>query len=109
MTVKKESPVEIVTSHAAEKEAVRLRLRTLLELAVAIGKREGLLGNSSDSRGNLVTEDATTRQSEETATANREITEQGNVHEEGENGKGKTVSPLRPKQYIYHTYRQTRL
>ncbi|MBC8276283.1 MAG: hypothetical protein H8E40_15120 [Chloroflexi bacterium] len=28
---------------------VRTRLRTLLELAVAIGKREGLLGNNGDS------------------------------------------------------------
>jgi hypothetical protein len=28
---------------------VRARLRTLLELAVAIGKREGLLGNNGDS------------------------------------------------------------
>ena len=27
---------------------VRTRLRTLLELAVAIGKREGLLGNNGD-------------------------------------------------------------
>ncbi len=28
---------------------VRTRLRTLLELAVAIGRREGLLGNNGDS------------------------------------------------------------
>ena len=28
---------------------VRTRLRTLLEVAVAIGRREGLLGNSGDS------------------------------------------------------------
>ena len=28
---------------------VRARLRTLLELAVAIGRREGLLGNNGDS------------------------------------------------------------
>ena len=29
---------------------VRTRLRTLLELAVAIGRREGLLGNNGDSK-----------------------------------------------------------
>jgi len=40
--------VEIVTAECDGEEAVRHRLRTLLQLALAIGKREGLLGNGTD-------------------------------------------------------------
>ena len=44
---------------------VRTRLRTLLELAVAIGRREGLLGNNADSN----------------AEGGKDVTDKGNIRD----------------------------
>ena len=40
-----------------EDAAVRRRLRVLVEIAVAIGRREGLFGKASDTRGNTARDD----------------------------------------------------
>ena len=54
----KSDPVEISTSKDDGEEAVRMRLRTLCQLALAIGKREGLLGNGSGSEKNAAAKDS---------------------------------------------------
>jgi len=58
MTVKKISPVQMVAPKGDDELAVRMRLRVLLQLALAIGRRKGLL---SDGNGpiedNLTSED----------------------------------------------------
>ena len=64
MTVKKISPVQMVAPKGDDELAVRMRLRVLLQLALAIGRRKGLLSN-----GNGTTEDNLTNEKE-----SREIT-----------------------------------
>ena len=54
----KGDPVEILTSEGDGEEAVRHRLRTLLQLALARGKREGLLGNGTGSKENAAAIDS---------------------------------------------------
>jgi len=58
MSVKKISPVQMVAPKGDDELAVRMRLRVLLQLALAIGRRKGLL---SDGNGpiedNLTSED----------------------------------------------------
>ena len=45
---KKNIPMTQKASPVEDDPMVRTRLRTLLELVVAVGKREGLLGNDGD-------------------------------------------------------------
>jgi len=58
MMLKQISPVNMPTLKGDEEEAVRMRLRTLCQLALAIGKREGLLGNGSGSEKNAAAKDS---------------------------------------------------
>ena len=55
----KSDPVEISTLKGDGEAAVSHRLQTLLQLALAIGKREGLLGNGSRSEKNAAAKDTT--------------------------------------------------
>jgi len=55
----KSDPVEISTLKGDGEAAVSHRLQTLLQLALAIGKREGLLGNAPGSKENAVAKDTT--------------------------------------------------
>jgi hypothetical protein len=58
MMLKQISPVNMPTLKGYEEEAVRMRLRTLCQLALAIGKREGLLDNGSGSEKNAAAKDS---------------------------------------------------
>ena len=58
MTVKKISPVQMVAPKGDDELAVRMRLRVLLQLSLAIGRRKGLLSNGNGpSEDNLTSED----------------------------------------------------
>lgn len=46
MTTKKIIPVQLVAPKGDDELAVKTRLRILLQLALTIGRREGILGNS---------------------------------------------------------------
>ena len=46
MATKKIIPVQMVAPKGDDELAVKTRLRILLQLALTIGKREGILGNS---------------------------------------------------------------
>ena len=62
---------------------VRTRLRTLLELAVAIGKREGLLGNNGDFNvegGSNVTDKGNIRDCKASPSWEDQAGEQGSRH-----------------------------
>ena len=51
MTLRETSPIEVYEEPLDDgKEMVKGRLRTLLELAVAIGSREGLLSQNGNSK-----------------------------------------------------------
>jgi len=45
MTTKKIVPVQLVAPKGDDEQAVKTRLRILLQLALTIGRREGILGN----------------------------------------------------------------
>jgi hypothetical protein len=64
MSLKQTSPMVIPASQGQEEEAVMMRLHTLLHLALAIGGREGLLGNRSDINGSVGAKDGTEDQSD---------------------------------------------
>jgi len=71
MTLKQISPVETPALQGQEEEAVMMRLHTLFHLALAIGRREGLLGNRADINGSVSTKDAIEDQSDQQKTASR--------------------------------------
>jgi len=69
MSLKQTSPVEIPASQGCDDEAVMMRLKTLFQLALAIGGREGLLGNKSDANGTVSAKNATGSRSDEVKAA----------------------------------------
>jgi len=65
MSLKQTSPVETPASQGCDDEAVMMRLKTLFHLALAIGGREGLLGNRSGINGSVLPKDSIDDQPEE--------------------------------------------
>jgi hypothetical protein len=74
--VKTRSPkggsVEILTSGGDGEEAVKMRLRNLLQLALTIGEREGLLGNRSGINGSVLPKNSRDDQPEEVKLGSRQ-------------------------------------
>ena len=65
MTVKKRSPVQMVAPKGDDELAVRMRLRVLLQLALAIGRRKGLLSNGDGPSKDDLASDSSEKQSGE--------------------------------------------
>ena len=72
MSLKQISPVETPASQGRDEEAVMTRLKTLFHLALAIGGREGLLGDRSAINGSVLPKDSIDEQSEEVKSRSRQ-------------------------------------
>jgi hypothetical protein len=81
MAVKKISHVQMVAPKGDDELAVKTRLRILLQLALTIGRREGLLSNGHGAQDETSTSEDSDKQSGITP----------EIHEEKENGQSQTV------------------
>lgn len=91
MSLDKTGPAEIAPSTGEGPEAVSMRLRTLLQLALAIGRREGLLGNRPGIEEGVVTKEGSGSQIREAAATGPQIGLAAQCARVRGNGKDKTM------------------